>query len=121
MPAEATGEPAPGTREDPLHPRNPWRRAFWIALSSLAAATLFAALSVLTPAAPNLWPLIGVAALLLLVIGSLFIAAPRLAGILQSNELGSRLALALLLVLASSFHLLLLYEHAAELPLLRLR
>jgi len=103
-----------------LHPLNPWRRALWIALSSLAAATLLAALSVLTPAAPNLWPLIGVAALLLVVLGSLFIVAPRLAGILQSNELGSRLALAVLLVIASSFHLLLLEEHAAESPLLGL-
>jgi len=81
---------------------------------------LVAALSALTPVAPNLWPLAGVAGLLALVIWSTFVAAALFARLRPSHSDQSRLALGLSLLIAASFHLLLLSDHAEESPLLGL-
>ena len=96
------------------------RRPLWVALASLTGSTLFAALSALTPVTPNLWPLVGVASLLGLGIWSTFVAAALFARLRPSHSDQSRLALGLLLLIAASFHLLLLGEHAEESPLLGL-
>ncbi len=95
-------------------------RPLGVALASLIGSTLFAALSALTPAAPNLWPLLGIASLLGVVICITFIAAVTLGTPRPSPADPSRLALALVLLIAASFHLLLLGEHAEESPLLGL-
>ena len=92
-------------------------RPLGAALASLTGSTLLVALSALTPAAPNLWPFLGVASLLGVVIGITFIAA-TLARLRPSAEDQLRPALALVLLIAASFHLLLLGEHAEESPLL---
>jgi hypothetical protein len=92
----------------------------WVALSSLMGSTLFAALSALTRAPTNLWPLVGVASLLALVISSTFVAAGVFARLSPSLSDQSRFALGLLLLIAASFHLLLLGEHADESLLLGL-
>ena len=97
-----------------------WGRPLWVALASLIACTLFAALSALTPAPRSLWPLIGVASLLSVVIGSTFVGAALFARLMPSHTAESRLALSLFLLIAASFHLLLLGEHAEESPLLGL-
>src|SRR2546421_1608948 len=94
--------------------------SLWVALASLTGSTLFAALSALTPTAPNLWPLLGVASLLGLVICCTSVAATILARPRPSHRDAARLALALVLLIAASFHLLLLGEHAEESPLLGL-
>jgi len=86
----------------------------------LTGSTLFAALSALTPVTPNLWPLAGVASLLGLVIWSTFVAAALFARLRPAHSHQSRLVLGLLLLIAASFHLLLLGEHAEESPLLGL-
>jgi hypothetical protein len=86
----------------------------------LTGSTLFAALSALTPAPRNLWPLVGVAGLLGLVIGGTFVAAALFARLRPSDSDESRQVLSLLLLIAASFHLLLLGEHADESPLLGL-
>ncbi len=96
------------------------RRPLWVALASLTGSTLFAALSALTPVSPNLWLLAGVATLLGLVIWGTFVAAPLFARLRPSHSDQSRLVLGLLLLIAASFHLLLLGEHAEESPLLGL-
>ncbi len=92
----------------------------WVALASLIGSTLFAAVSALTPAPHNLWPLVGVASLLGLVISATFVAAALFAQVRPSQPDQWRLALGLFLLIASSFHLLLLGEHAEESPLLGL-
>ncbi len=96
------------------------RRPLWLALASLTGSTLFVALSALTPPPRNLWPLVGVAGLLGLVIGITFLGAALVARLRPSRSNQSRLALSLLLLFAASFHLLLLGEHAEESPLLGL-
>ncbi len=103
-----------------FHSRQRSRRPLWVALASLLGSTLFVALSVLTPAPRNLWPLVGVAGLLALVIGSTFVATALFARLRPLHADQSRLVLGLLLLIAASFHLLLLGEHADESPLLGL-
>ena len=96
------------------------RLPLWVALASLTGSTFFVALSALTPLTPNLWPLAGVASLLALVIWSTFVAAALFARLRPSHSDQSRLALGLSLLIAASFHLLLLGDHAEESPLLGL-
>ena len=96
------------------------RRPLWVALASLTGSTLFVALSALTPAPHNLWPLVSVAGLCGLVIGITFVGAALVARLRPSRSNQSRRVLSLLLLFAASFHLLLLGEHAEESPLLGL-